>query len=134
MMNNIKSGLTAIIAILIILCVFVAWGEEAQRIDEQNMQESYEWSVSYIRALTVMNERFYRDKNLERMTQLHAVLDCKNKSCPYIVKNKLTNSWVSIVANDFAYHQTRREYGDMTVGDVILPWIAVQDRWFDAEH
>jgi hypothetical protein len=117
--------------ILVLLCVYAAWGEEVGKVDEQNMQESYEWSIIYIRALTAMNERLYRERNLERMTRLHSALDSKSKGVFRTAEEILKISWFSILVNDFHYHQTRREHGDMTVGDVFLPWIKIQDSWFD---
>jgi len=39
--------------------------------------------------------------------------------------------WQSIVPRDFGLHRQRREKGEMMFGDVVLPWIEVQDNWDD---
>jgi hypothetical protein len=128
------------------LCSFPAWGEEAEEFDEQELEESYEWSISYIRALTVMTESLYREKNLDDMTRLHSIL-VNNKGVNYTQMdffgsnlyqrsetsplNKLLNRWREIVLEDFWYHQQRREKGDRTVGDVTLPWVEVGKLYFE---
>jgi len=39
-----------------------------------------------------------------------------------------------IIVNDFWIHQFRRENGDMTVGDIVLPWAKVQGEWFESNN
>jgi len=37
-----------------------------------------------------------------------------------------------IIIRHFWNHQRRRENGDMTVGEIILPWVEVRDEWFES--
>jgi len=47
---------------------------------------------------------------------------------PYLdAQTRLDLRRYDLIANDFWGHQTRRRNGDMTMGDIILSWVKVQD-------
>ena len=40
-------------------------------------------------------------------------------------QTKLNLRRYDLITNDFWHHQARRKNGDMTVGDITLPWVEV---------
>ena len=133
----------------------ITWRTAIENIDVQTkdeMEKSYRSSIFYIRALAVMCENLYLEIDLRTMVQLHSKL-VNNKNISYTptgasfqdfstLKNtygdgadypdldtqtKLNLRRFDLIANDFWGHQARRRNGDMTVGEIILPWVEVQD-------
>ena len=107
------------------------------------MQGTYNWILCYIRALTIVSERLHAEKNLKEMTQIHFAL-VNNRRVSHTEADRhsgrrisvsgeqrgFSNSWFYIITRHFWHHQRRRQDGDMTVGDIILPWVEVRDEWF----
>jgi len=115
-----------------------AYGEYADDEAMQKLQEEYEWSVIYIRALAQMNASLHAEKNLEAMTRLHAKL--------------LNSRGIIYIENDFDFITRRnviveshinallREIGGvgsihwnkeiMTGTGGLLPLFKVRDGWF----
>jgi len=107
------------------------------------MEEVYAWILCYIRALAIIGERLYIEKNLQKMTQLHSIL-VNNRNVSYTEVDSVLQRWSTesyeqrrfdtrrfyIITRHFWHHQRRRQDGDMTVGDIILPWVEVRDEWF----
>jgi len=133
----------------------ITWKRAIESIDKETMEEmkkSYEISIHCIRVLAVISERLYLERDLTAMAQLHSKL-ANNINVNYTpmgifhqdfsgIKNTYgdgadfseLNSQTrfdlrrhDLIANDFWGHQARRRNGDMTIGDVILPWIRVWD-------
>ena len=133
----------------------ITWRTAIENIDDQikdDMEKSYRRSIFYIRALAVMCENLYLEKDLRMMVQLHSKL-VNNKNISFTPTgvsyqdfNALKNTYgdgadypdldaqtklnlrrFDLIANDFWGHQARRRNGDMTVGEIILPWVEVQD-------
>jgi len=128
--------------------------ENRENIDDETkkaMREVYEWILCYIRALAIISESLYVEKNLEEMTQLHSTL-VNNRNVSYTKidlyvhhrslhgikevdeQTRLDIRRYYIIQRDFWDHQFRRQNGDMTVGDVILPWVEVQNEWFEISN
>jgi len=129
--------------------------EEENIIDDETekaMTYKYEWILCYIRALALVNERFYVENSLKELTQLHSKL-INNGSVSrtevdsflpgrrghFIPDSDEFEEQISfdfrrfyIIIRHFWYHQYRRQNGDITVGDIILPWVEVRDGWFGA--
>jgi len=116
------------------------------------MDKSFGRSMYCIRALSVICEKLYLEKDLLKMVQLHLRLSRNNNlNCtPSGVSHqdfsalkstygdgadisgldsqtKLDLRRFDLIVTDFWGHQERRKNGDMTVGDIILPWVEVQD-------
>jgi hypothetical protein len=182
----------------------ITWKVAIEKIDEgtkEEMKKSYERSINCIRALAVISEKLYNEKDLKTMTQLHSKL-VNNKNISYTpagvyykgldfitglygyygenhykleafpvlwLRDKYANNSKSkasyirtdiphqdfsaikntygdgadfpeldaqtkldlrrhdIIANDFWGHQARRKNGDKKVGDIVLPWVEVQN-------
>ena len=51
----------------------------------------------------------------------------RKKGQPLGPQENLDLQRYNIIANDFWGHQARRKSGDMEVGDIILPWVEVQN-------
>jgi len=131
------------------LARLMAWRIENENMDEQakkDMREVFDWILFYIRVLAVASERLYVESSLEKLTQLHSILvNNRNVSFTEIDQHvhhrrldveeineqtRLDIRRFYVIVNDFWNHQFRRQNGDMTVGDVILPWVKVRDEWF----
>jgi len=135
--------------------------EEEQRVARESMEkentigsgtkkeiEKYNWILCYIRALAVINERFYIERSLKEMTQLHSVL-VSNRRVSFteldrrfiqLRRHQLSDEQrrfddlrYYIITNHFWSHQFRRQSGDMTVGEIILPWVKIRDEWFEIQ-
>jgi hypothetical protein len=132
----------------------ISWKVEMESIDDKTkveMKDSYERSIFCIRALSVVSDKLYHEKDLKKMTQLHSKLH-NNKDVSYITDsnrsdlNALRNTYgdggnhpeldpqtkldlrrCDLIVNDYLGHQARRKNGDMTIGDMILPWVNVQE-------
>jgi len=121
----------------------------------KEMRNLYERSIYCIRVLAVISERLYLEKDLTTMVQLHSRL-MSNRSVSFTptgrrhfdlrhffgilkrqfgdganflglsVQTKLDLRRYDLIANDFWGHQARRRNGDMSVGDIILPWVGVR--------
>jgi len=135
----------------------VTWKTAIESIDKQTREEikkSYEMSIHCIRVLAVINERLYLERCLETMVELHSRLagNININYTPRIsfrreqrfsalrdtygdgadfpdldAQTRLDLRRHDLIANDFWGHQARRRNGDMSVGDIILPWIRVWD-------
>jgi hypothetical protein len=131
----------------------ITWNTTPESIDDETkeeMKDSYERSIHCIRALAVVSERLYLERDLRTMVQLHSRLACNiNINCtPTGVSNqdfsdikdkygdggnfleldqqtKLDLRRYDLIANDFWGHQARRRNGDMSVGDLVLPWVEI---------
>ena len=64
------------------------------------------------------NKSFRALKTTHRDEENSLVLD---------VQTRLNLRLYDLIVSDFWGHQARRKNGDMTVGDIILPWVEVQD-------
>ena len=136
--------------------------EEENIIDDETekaMTYTYEWILCYIRALAIVNERFYVENDLKELTQLHSkLINNRNVSrtevdrylsrshiipagktsitityemrAEFEEQSRLDMRRLHIITRHFWYHQYRRQNGDITVGDIILPWVEVRDEWF----
>jgi len=121
--------------------------DEAQKV----MQETYNWILCYIRALAIISERLYTERSLIEMTQLHSTLvnnwrvshteiDRHLFHRSFVVEERrnfvieeqrgFNNRRLYIITRHFWPRQHRRQYGDMTVGNIILPWVEVRNGWF----
>jgi len=124
----------------------------SENIDDETkkaVREMYEWILSYIRALAIINERLYVERSLREITQLHSELvGSGNVSVTEIdsflfprrsssrseEQRKFDAVRRPIITGHFWHHQRRRQDGDMTVGDIILPWVEVRDEWFEINN
>ena len=133
----------------------ITWKRAIENIGDETRKEMrnlYERSIHCIRTLTVTSERLYLERDLKTMVQLHSRL-VSNRNINYtptgvfhqdfsVLKNtygdgrdfhelnsqtRLNLRRYDLIANDFWGHQARRGNGDMTVGDIILPWVEVWD-------
>jgi len=123
---------------------------EEENIDDETkkaMRNVYDWILCYVRALAIITERLYLEKNLKELTQLHSTL-VNNRNVSYTEidlhlhgrslygireideQTRLNIRRFYIIVSDFWGHQFRRENGDMAVGEIILPWVKVRDEWF----
>ena len=177
----------------------ITWRIAKEEIDDETKEEmknSYENAIYYIRVLAVISERLNQENDLETMVQLHSKLasntnvNCtptgiyhqvfrgekntkgdgeKNQTLDsqtglypryyqsntlsqpashrlsFIEKDTIKDSEdiseielneqtkfdqrrYDLIVNDFWGWQARRKNGDMSVGEIILPWIAVQEK------
>jgi hypothetical protein len=139
--------------ILSLLPTPITWKRAMEDIDDNTkneMKNSYERSIHYIRILAILSELFYQENDLKAMTRLHSKL-VNNKSISYTptgissqdfseikkaygdgenfpeldAQTKLDLRRHDIIAHDLWSHQLRRKNGDMSVGEIILPWVPV---------
>jgi hypothetical protein len=52
----------------------------------------------------------------------------EEESPEMLIQRKLDMRRYDLIANDFWGHQARRKNGDMTVGEMILPWVEVPNK------
>jgi len=117
---------------------------------KETMQKLFRWILSYIRALAIASERLYAESSLEEMTQLHSKLmnsrninNIRDWGSEHLLRRRFINDeqrrfdirrfYFIAGERGFWNHQRRRQNGDMTVGDIILPWVEVRDYWFENE-
>ena len=136
----------------------ITWKKTTEEINDETKEEmknSYEKAIYYIRVLAVISERLNQENDLETMVQLHSKLagntnvNCTPTGIYYQYFSNLMNSnkdsediFVTelspqakldqrryyLIVNDFWGWQARRKNGDLSVGEIILPWVAVQDK------
>ena len=136
----------------------ITWSADREEIDDETKEEmknSYEKATYYIRVLAVISEILNQKNNLETMVQLHSKLasntnvNCTPTGVYYqdfnsAINNNIDSEYIhetelspqakldqrrySFIVNDFWGWQARRKNGDMSVGEIILPWVEVQDK------
>ena len=113
---------------------FAADGECAGDEAMKNLREEYEWSMSYIRALALMNENLHAEKNLEAMTRLHEKL-VDSKRITYTShafgRNFFMEPHIEALLREIGIGRLHWDKEIMTGAAGLLPWIKVQDGWFE---
>jgi hypothetical protein len=126
--------------------------ENADYKTKKAMENSYEKAIYCIRALAVINDRLFLENDLETMVQLHSRLasntnvNCTPTGVYYQNFSTIKDTYgdgenfpeldpqtkfnlrrYDLIVNDFWGHQARRINGDLTVGEMILPWVEVKN-------
>jgi hypothetical protein len=79
--------------------------------------------------------RYNRDDHYRKLLLLYGINEVKTKevdgdkedSSELDSQTKFDLRRYDLIANDFWGHQARRKNGDLTVGEIILPWVEVPD-------
>jgi len=99
-----------------------------------NLQEEYEWSTIYLRALVLMNASLHSESKLEALTCLHEKL-VNNKGISYTEEDYFFSENRSVFVNgktDALLKELGYDREDKMTGEGgVLPWIKVRDDWFD---
>ena len=136
----------------------ITWEMERESIyyeTKEEMVEVQEWILFYIRALAIVNERLYVEESLKEMTQLHSAL-VNNRNVSYTEadvhsdihslhrglniegtdqQSRFDIQRLHIIVEGFWNYQfMRRQNNDMTVGDIVLPWVEVQNEWLEVNN
>jgi hypothetical protein len=146
-----KQGIVS--KVLIISPDQISWKIAEESITDEvkeEMKNSYNRSIHYIRVLAIMSEHLFIERDLKTMVVLHSnLVHNKNvnltpagisykdfsvlketygdgENFPELdPQTRLDIRRYDLLANDFWGHQWRRKNGDMTAGDIILPWVEV---------
>jgi hypothetical protein len=134
----------------------ITWKTTLESIREGMKKEMKNWheiTIYYIRVLAVINEMLYLERDLKTMVQLHSKI-VNNKYVSYTPAGIPRQDFCTIksiygdgrnfknldpltsfnlrrhdlIASDFWGHYARRKNGDITVGDIILPWVEVPNK------
>ena len=136
----------------------ITWKIAIEKIDDEmkkEMKNLYEKAIYCKRNLAVISQRLNQENDLYTMVQLHSKLvsntnvNCTPTGIFYqdfssVINTNKYNADISetelspqakidqrrydLIVNDFWGHYSRRRNGDMTVGEIILPWVEVQDK------